>query len=610
VNPHDGQEDAQHAATLHGLLEEQARRTPGRPAISYGDRTLTYGELDELAGQEAAGLRARGVTVETVVGVCGHRSLDIIVTLIAIMKAGGAYAPLDPALPDERLAFMIADLGCALVLASPAQHERMAGLAPCAVAPLGECPAVPAGAASRPPGRPAAEPDNLAFVVYTSGSTGLPKAIASPHRGSVNFVRWIIGELGITGQDAICQLSSHTYDAWVWELFAPLAVGGRVVVLPYTSPVDIDGLADLIEVEGVTIAHFVPPVLHVLSDLRPGFARALRWICCSGEKLSSALIGRLAATSPATLVNLYGATEAAIDQTYFICAGGIAGDAAPAGRPLANMTVAVLGPGGQPVPDGETGEIYVAGAGITRGYLNRPRLTASSFQPDPAGDGARRYATGDLGWIRPDGELEFIGRRDGQVKIAGVRVELGEVEAALSAEPGIAHACALASEDRRSIDAFLVGRHGRREEPGPLRARLASRLPPLLVPAGIFWLDRLPLTSSGKVDREALRGHARRSAAGTGTEARDDVEAVILGIWARCMTAARAIGVEDDIFALGGTSLTAARIVAEVRAAFDLPVDLANLLATRTVAGMAQYIRAARQALAQVQAIVGAAEKA
>jgi amino acid adenylation domain-containing protein len=593
---------------LHQMFERQAASTPDRVALSYGADTMTYRELNDHADRLAAGLRAAGVAAETIVGVCAGRSAQTIVALIAIMKAGGAYAPLDPGLPSERLAYMVADLRCPLVLAQRDQRERLELIAPGRVRgldgdglPPGDSPAID------PPAPAPVTASNLAVVVYTSGSTGLPKAVLSPHGGFVNFVRWITSELSITGEDVICQLSAHGYDAWVWELFAPLSTGGRVVIAPQSAPLDVDLLAHLIEGERVTITHFVPPVLHLLADLRPRFAGRLRWICCSGEVLPVPLIERLRTVSPARLANLFGATEASVDQTYHLCEPGDSGDSAPAGRPIANTSVSVRDAAWAPVPTGREGEICIGGAGVTRGYHGRPRLTAERFVPDPDGNGERMYLTGDVGRLEADGHLEFLGRRDGQVKVAGVRIELGEVEAALAADPAVAYACAAVSQDGQSIEAFVVGRGGTPGAAADLRARLAARLPRHLVPSRVRWLPRLPLTPSGKVDRAALRSYDERypSAAGPGDDAQGDgalvdpVLATVIGIWRRCLQREEISG-DDNFFAVGGSSLAAARILAETRDAFGLPLDVSAVYGAATAAEMAQVVREARALLAEL----------
>jgi amino acid adenylation domain-containing protein len=558
---------------LHDALDRQAVLTPDRIALRYGDGELTYGELVQRATNLAGYLNAQGVRQETVVGVCARRSLDTIVALLAVLKAGGAYAPLDPDLPAERLHYLVRDLGCLFVLA-----EGRPDL-PCPVLPFQELD----WSTPREPVGPC-HPDQLAYVVYTSGSSGEPKGVLGTHSGAVNFVDWVTDALDITSDDVTCQLSAHSYDAWVWELFAPLGVGGRVVVAPQTTPVDADRLAAALVDQQVTVLHCVPPVLRLLLEVRPRCCASARWVCCSGEVVTAQLVRAARAYGEVTVANFFGATEATVDQTYFVCPPGEPDYAqAPAGRPIRGTDLRILDDDMRQADD--VGELFLGGAGVTRGYLGKPGLTAERFVPDPDSVGARLYRTGDLGRFDATGDLCFLGRRDDQVKLAGVRVECGEIEAALVAEPEIAQACVVADADLGSTFAYVTG-----DQVEDIRARLRDKLPRHMVPADITWLDRMPLNAAGKVDRSALP----RRTFNADVAPRTPTEHTITGIW-RDVLGVSEIGVDDDFFRLGGSSLLAAKVMSRIRREFDLPVTTRLVIDAVTVAGLAKQVDSAHR---------------
>ncbi|HET9443913.1 MAG TPA: amino acid adenylation domain-containing protein, partial [Acidimicrobiales bacterium] len=425
-------------AGVADLVAAQVARRPDAPAVGCGPATLSYADLDARAGRLARHLAGLGVGPGTLVGLHLTRSVDMVVALLAVARAGGAYLPLDPDFPAERLAFMLADSGAAVVLCESGLGGDLDPGGAVVVAvdrPLGPEEADPAGAG----------PDDLAYVLYTSGSTGVPKGVEITHRSLVNFLASMAREPGLGPDDVLVAVTTLSFDIAALELWGPLVVGGRVVVAPRATTGDPAALAALLAGAGATVMQATPATWRMLVEGgwpgRPGL-RAL----CGGEALPAALADALVARG-LELWNLYGPTEATVWST--VCRVGGPGRPPTIGRPIANTSVYVLDPAGAPVPVGEPGELHIGGVGVARGYRGRPELTAERFVPDPfaATPGARLYRTGDLARWRPDGELEFLGRLDHQVKIRGFRIECGEVEAALEADPGVRAAVVVARED-------------------------------------------------------------------------------------------------------------------------------------------------------------------
>jgi amino acid adenylation domain-containing protein/FkbM family methyltransferase len=441
-------------ASLPEMLAEQAARTPDGVALSFEGERLTYAELNRRADRLARLLRRRGIRPEAVVGVLMERSVEMVVALLAVLKAGGAYLPLDPEYPRERLAFMLEDSGARLVLAQRHLHEALHahgvevinldqdGLPDCAEPPSDE-----GGSENSEEVAGRVLPDGLAYVIYTSGSTGTPKAVMSTHAGLSNRLLWMQDAYRLSPQDRVLQKTPFSFDVSVWEFFWPLMTGARLVVARAGGHRDPAYLRDLIAAEGITTLHFVPSMLEAFLDT-PGLEVAcgtLTRVVCSGEALPPAARDRFfEKLGRATLHNLYGPTEASIDVTAWECRPGER--AVPIGRPIANTRVHLLAGRMEPVPVGVTGELHIGGVALARGYFGRPDLTAELFVPDPLSrtPGARLYRTGDLARYLPTGEIEYVGRADGMVKVRGRRVELGEVEAALRRHPAVGEAAAAA----------------------------------------------------------------------------------------------------------------------------------------------------------------------
>jgi amino acid adenylation domain-containing protein len=406
------------------LLEEQARRTPQAVAVSFGQVQLTYQELHQRADRLARGLRELGARPDTVVALCLPRGIEFVVAVLAVMKAGAAYLPLDPDDPDDRIERLVATTGAVHTVTSANVEDLVMGAAD------GD-----ARAADEPP---ALDPDHLAYVIFTSGSTGTPKPVACTHRGLVNRLRWMQDEFRLEPRDRVLHKTVATFDVSVWELFWPLMTGATMVVAAPHGHRDPGYLADLIESAGVTVVHFVPPMLAAFLD-QPHVGRcgSLRDVICSGQALTGDLRDEFAGALDARLHNLYGPTEAAIDVTAWRCGDTRKGRTVPIGRPIPGIECYVLDRGLSPAPPGVPGELYLGGVGLARGYLGRPDLTADRFVPHPWRHGARLYRTGDRVRWRPDGVLEFLGRTDEQVKVRGYRIEPGEIEAALREHPTV-----------------------------------------------------------------------------------------------------------------------------------------------------------------------------
>ncbi|NPC46131.1 amino acid adenylation domain-containing protein [Corallococcus sp. AB032C] len=429
---------------LHVLFEEQARRTPEAIAVECEDDLLTYAELERRANRLAHLLLASGLEPEERVALCLPRSTEVLVAMLAVMKAGGAFVPMDAGAPTQRLALMVAECRARYVLA-PASLAVKLPVPPEARLEPGAW--RQEGLLETPPAR-TVHLEQLAYVVHTSGSTGVPKGVMISHAGIANRMLWEQHALPIGPEDRVLQVASFGFDASIWEFFRALLAGARAVMVRDGAHQDSRYIADLMARRGVTQMNVVPSLLRVvLEEPRMADCRALRTVVCGGEALTTDLVDRLAEHSSATLFNFYGQTEVSIDATWFTCAPGMARKAVPLGQPLGNMKMHVLDMRGQPVPPGAPGEVYLGGPGLARGYFLRPDLSAERFVPDPFGPpGSRLFRTGDLARQLPDGELEFLGRGDHQVKIRGVRVELGEIEAALRQHPAIQDVVVLARE--------------------------------------------------------------------------------------------------------------------------------------------------------------------
>ncbi len=586
--------------SLHQLIEAQVARTPDAVAVTFEDHHLSYWKLNCRSNQLAHELRSVGVGPETRVGICAERCPEMVVGLLGILKAGGAYVPLDPTYPRGRLAFMLKGARAPVLLVQkgllstlPSHRGRMILLD--ADQHLGD-----RQSPDNPPPRVSAE--NLAYVIYTSGSTGQPKGSMLSHRGIVNRLLWMQEAYGLQAGEAVLQKTPFSFDVSVWEFFWPLIVGARLVVARPGGHQDGWYLAELIAEQRVTTLHFVPSMLQIflkeprVDECCAPPAGPLKRVIVSGEALPYELRERFYARLGAQLHNLYGPTEASVDVTFWACERDGTRRSVPIGRPIGNIRIHVLDRRGNLVPLGAPGELCIAGCGLARGYLERPDLTAERFVPAPHfGDplcsepGSRLYRTGDQVRYRGDGAIEFLGRLDHQVKLHGLRIELGEIEAVLEEHPAVHRSVVVVRGER------LVGyvAHGREHPPAvaQLRTLLQERLPGYMVPAALVFLEALPLTPSGKIDRRALPApEGGRPESGEGSVSpRTPVEELLVAIWADLLGRER-VGVHDNFFDLGGHSLLATQLVSRIRKAFGAEVPLRRLFEVPTAAGLAREI--------------------
>ncbi|WP_435587113.1 amino acid adenylation domain-containing protein [Micromonospora aurantiaca (nom. illeg.)] len=590
--------DFPRAETLHGPIEERAAATPDAVAVTIDGLSRTYAELNAQANRVAHRLRAAGVGPETLVGVCAERSVELVAGLLGVLKAGGAYLPLDPEYPADRLAFMVGDADAPVVLVQSHLRDVLPDTG-ATVLELDDA-TVWSGQPESDP-TPAAGPENLAYVIYTSGSTGRPKGVPNTHRGIVNRLDWMQKTYGLGADDAVLQKTPASFDVSVWEFFWPLRTGARLVLAEPGGHKDSGYLRDLLVSERITTAHFVPSMLTVfLAEDGVEAATALRRVICSGEELPLASAADFTARLPwCGLHNLYGPTEAAIDVTAWACEPDRLAEvtSVPIGAPIANLRLHVLDPSGAQCPVGVAGELHIGGVGLARGYHRRPALTAEKFVPDPFSvePGARLYRTGDLArWVvGPDGAgvIEFLGRIDHQVKLRGLRIELGEIESALREQPGVTEATVIVREDSpgdKRLTAYLVGE----AEHAALKAALKDTLPEYMVPAAFVTLDALPLTPNGKLDRKALPAPVvTREASVALVEPRDDTERALAAIWSEVL-GVDTLGIDDDFFDLGGHSMLATQVVAKIRKAElgGRAVGVMDLFQQRTIRDLAAFI--------------------
>jgi amino acid adenylation domain-containing protein len=603
----DTQRDYPQQATLHQLIEQQVQRTPGAIAVTFEGVALTYTELNRRANQLAHNLRAAGIGPEKRVGVCMERSLEMVVGLLAVLKAGAAYVPLDPGYPQERLAYMLEDAQVPVLLTQTALLEHL----PPHTAETICLDTFWESERSEAETNPASgvQPDNIAYMIYTSGSTGKPKGVMNTHRGIVNRLHWMQQQYGLTEQDHVLQKTPFSFDVSIWEFFWPLLSGARLVVARPGGHQDTAYLASLIADQRITTLHFVPSMLQAFL-LEPNLERCrrLKRVICSGEALPFDLQERFFARFPnVELHNLYGPTEAAIDVTYWVCRPG---QAVTIGRPIANTQLYILDEARQPVPIGVAGELYIGGVGVARGYFNRPALTAEKFVADPFSKhpDARLFKTGDLARYRPDGAIEFLGRVDYQVKIRGFRIELGEIEAVLTQHPGIKEAVVMAREDtpgNKRLVAYIVPSL-QEQTGGPLAVQLTpqqaglaveelrlflkDRLPYYMIPAAFLFLSSLPLTPNGKVDRKSLPAPdaTRPELESAFVAPRTPLEEQLVAIWSSVLGLDK-VGIHDNFFDLGGASIQSLEIIAKAGEA-GIPLALEMLFEFQTIAELASAI--------------------
>ncbi|MGW2745063.1 amino acid adenylation domain-containing protein [Streptomyces sp. NPDC001450] len=588
----DTEEDYPREATVSRLISDLACAAPAAPAVRFEGRELSYGELDQAADRLALRLIELGAGPGSLVGVYLERSPDLVVSLLAVLKSGAAYVPMDPIYPRARIGHMLKDSGARLVVTDEALGSALADfpVTPVLVAGTDEPDMTPAAPVDR------SDPDAAAYVIYTSGSTGLPKGVQVGHRALVNFLWTMARRPGFGSRDSLLALTTVCFDIAGLELYLPLVRGGTVEILP--EPVCADGFAlrERIERSAPSVLQATPTSWQML--IAAGWAgdpqlRAL----CGGEpmpaELASQLLGKVG-----ELYNMYGPTETTIWSTVDRVRPG---EPVTIGRPIGNTRCHVLDERGIHVPPGLPGELYLAGDGVADGYLGRPELTAERFVTAPGGSG-RAYRTGDLVRHLPDGRLEYLERIDGQIKLNGYRIELGEVESALRRLPGVTAAVALVREDQpgeRRLVAYATG-SGALPDPAQLRAALRDGLPAYMVPAAVVMLPRFPLTPNGKIDRRALPRPGAARIAGGGATVRGDLERRIAEAWCEVLRLDE-VGAEDNFFDLGGDSLRLTSVVAMLRERLGRPVTRLDMFGHPTVRAMAAHLSSSAQPAAPQQ---------
>ncbi|HTQ80190.1 MAG TPA: amino acid adenylation domain-containing protein, partial [Thermoanaerobaculia bacterium] len=586
-------------ATLHGQIWAQAERTPDAVAVTFESSSLTYRELARRAHNLSVLLRRSGVGPDVAVGICAERSLELVVGLLGILSAGGAYVPIDPAYPQARLKHMLEDSRTPVLLTQEKLLDRLP-----AVSGQVLC----LDTLNLASGGPQAEsrsiepaPENLAYVIYTSGSTGLPKGAMNTHRAILNRLLWGQERFELRADDIVIQKTPASFDVSVWEFFLPLLAGARLALARPGGHQDPLYLARFLEQERVTTAHFVPSMLQVFLESGEASGLGLRRVLCSGEALPQELVNRyleqIGLPIGAPIYNLYGPTEAAVEVTWW--PGEAAGDrpGVPIGRPIANLSIHLLSRSGQPVPIGVAGELLIGGAGLARGYWRRPELTAERFVPEPGTEvpGSRLYRTGDLARYRGDGAIEFLGRLDHQVKIRGLRIELEEIEGALARHPAVGQAVVVVHRvvagDSRLV-AYIVPAPTTAPTNEELWALLKDRLPEYMLPSTFVFLPVMPLTPSGKVDRRSLP--APEWGGETSVEPpKTPLEELVAQVWSEILGIEQ-VGAGQNFFALGGHSLLATRVVSRLREFLGVELPVRSLFEAPTVRELSHWVEQER----------------
>lgn len=575
-------------ACIHNLFEAQVEKTPDAIALIFANVELTYRELNNRANQLAHYLQNLGVKPETLVGICMERSIEMVVGILAIMKAGGAYLPLDPTYPQERLAFMLKDAQLSLLLVQPHLVDEL---------PLHEAKVViidADGAAFADYNQTNlvshTELENAAYVIYTSGSTGKPKGAINTHKGLCNRLIWMQETYQLTSSDRVLQKTPFSFDVSVWEFFWPLFTGATLVIAKPGGHQDASYLVQLIGQQQITTLHFVPSMLQVfLEEPELEKCRSLKRVICSGEALPLELQKRFFERLDAELHNLYGPTEAAIDVTSWKCQKNSNAKIVPIGRPIANTQIYILDNYLQPVPIGIPGELHIGGVGLARGYLNRQGLTNEKFISSPFDPTKRLYKTGDLARYLPDGSIEYLGRIDRQIKLRGCRIELGEIETVISQYSHVRETVVITNENR--LIAYVVPHQKTPFSINELRHLLKVKLPEYIIPAAFVVLESLPLTPNGKVNLRALPapGNLRPELANNYQAPQSEVEKLIAKVWKQVLQL-ETVGVDDNFFDLGGHSLLVLKVNNKLREIWNCNLSVVEIFQYPTIRSLAEHL--------------------
>jgi amino acid adenylation domain-containing protein/non-ribosomal peptide synthase protein (TIGR01720 family) len=575
---------------VYQFFEEQAERTPDRIAVTFAEQSLTYKELNKKTNQLARYLREFGVKAETMVALMVERSIEMEIALIGIIKSGGAYVPIGTEYPEARIDYIIEDTNTPVVLTQKKFAEKFAGRDIKVVCLDSEWPDIATKDTANLDA--VSGPDNLAYVLYTSGSTGIPKGVACIHKGLTNRLIWMQDAYGLGEEDIVLQKTPYTFDVSGWEFHWPMMYGARLHFLRPGGEKDPLHILEVINERKVTTLHFVPSMLgvflQVLDDENSKTLRSLRRVICSGEALMGYHRDLFFKYLKCELHNLYGPTEASIDVTWYECKQQDTSSTVPIGKPIANTRIYILDKNMSPVPVGVAGEVYLAGIQLARGYVNKPEKTAESFIPFSIYKDTRLYKTGDLGRWMPDGNIDYLGRIDHQVKIRGNRIELGEVESVFSKYEGI-HDCVVIDYDDPT-GKYLVGYYVSNSEipVGELRTYMIKALPEYMVPTRFMWLEDLPLSPNGKVDRKSLPRveNVRSDTAGEYIEPRNDTERAIAEIFKAVLVVDK-VGIKDNFFDLGGHSLRATQVISRIKKELGIDIPLRVIFETPTIEGLA-----------------------
>jgi amino acid adenylation domain-containing protein len=614
---------------IHQQFETQVVQTPDTIAVTFANQSLTYTELNQRANQLAHYLQSSGIQPDVPVAVLLPRSLELAIAVLAVLKAGGAYVPLEPSYPTERLEWLLQDTQAPVLITQSAVATLST---PATVICLDQAQSAIAQHANHNPTRPV-DLDDAIYILYTSGSTGIPKGVINTHRGISNRLVWMQHQFHLTPADVVLQKTPFSFDVSVWEFFWTWLQGAHLVMAKPDGHQDTHYLVEMITTHQVTTIHFVPSMLSVFLEAdQVTQCTSLKRVICSGEILPAAVQNRFFETLNAELYNLYGPTEAAIDVSYWQCQPEVNQLSIPIGYPIANTQLYILNASLQPVPIGVPGELYIGGVGVARGYLNQPELTAERFIPYPKSLTSRfplpplargeseafkvplvkgdlgestLYKTGDRARYRLDGAIAYLGRLDDQIKLRGFRIELGEIEAVLQQHPTVKQVAVVASgaEEYRQLIAYLTLTESAGDAT-PLpdwRSFLVAKLPAYMVPTQYVVCDRLPTTPNGKLDRKALQLHPPHVST-PAIAPRNSTETIILEIW-QTILCLETVSVTDNFFELGGNSLLATRVNSRLREAFQLDLPLRSLFEHPTIAALAEQIQALQLTLQHLQTV-------
>ncbi|MBT5230223.1 MAG: amino acid adenylation domain-containing protein, partial [Methylococcales bacterium] len=578
--------------TLVGMFDQTAKKYADNTALVYQDESLTFAELQARSDKLAHYLIVKGVLPNKLVGICADRSVEMVVAILGVLKAGGAYLPIDPGYPLDRIQYMMDDSAINILLTQAERESKLTEFTGTVIQLDSDWRNI--ASFSNDISLPQPSRDDLAYVIYTSGSTGNPKGVMIPHRAICNHMQWMLETFGLDESDRILQKTPFSFDASVWEFFAPLLSGACLVLAKPGGHTDGEYLIDAVHEHNITTLQLVPSALRMILDMLPENKplSSLKRVCCGGEALPADLQSQYYDRFDVPLYNLYGPTEAAIDSTFWECDPDDLRTLVPIGRPINNAKVYILDKALNPVPVGVPGELHIGGAGLSDGYWQREELTAERFIDNPFAANERLYKTGDLTRFLHDGSIEFLGRIDHQVKLRGYRIELGEIEASLTKHDDVAQVVVLVREDTpgyQRLVGYVVSESFAPLETQDLKEFLAEQLPSYMVPTDYVFLDAFPLTPNGKIDRNALPAPGGMTMTDAYTAPRTPIELGLVDIWSEVLGAVR-VGIDDNFFEFGGHSLLATQVISRVKDKFSVELPVRYLFEFPTVAKLSELI--------------------